>query len=104
MNVVHFCLVVESRNIARIRSSIRTRAIKNSDELETTFSIDPQELISEYQNAEQRNLQVVGIFHSHPSLPYPSLTDKEFMEINPVVWLIHSTITHQTRVTFMMIK
>lgn len=71
--------------------------MKNSDESETTFSIDPQELISEYQNAEQRNLQVVGIFHSHPSLPYPSLTDKEFMEINPVVWLIHSTITHQTR-------
>ena len=41
--------------------------------------------------AEEKNLDVVGIFHSHPnSQAIPSPTDKKFMHSNPVVWLIYS--------------
>ena len=65
--------------------------MRNSDMSTVTFSIDPQELIDAYQVAEKRKLCVVGIFHSHPtSSPFPSMTDRKYMEINPIIWLIYS--------------
>jgi proteasome lid subunit RPN8/RPN11 len=76
---------------------IDTLSMKNSDASPTTFRIDSQELINGYLTAENRNLNVVGIFHSHPAPPIPSSTDKIFMEINPVVWLIYSTLTNESR-------
>ena len=71
--------------------------VKNSDSSPVTFSIDPDDLINAYQVSEARNLQVVGIFHSHPAEPFPSSTDKKYMKINPVVWLIYSTVTNESR-------
>jgi [CysO sulfur-carrier protein]-S-L-cysteine hydrolase len=77
---------------------IETLSMKNSDASPTTrFSIDSQELINGYLRAEKMGLNVVGIFHSHPAPPIPSSTDKIFMEINPVVWLIYSTLTNESR-------
>jgi [CysO sulfur-carrier protein]-S-L-cysteine hydrolase len=67
--------------------------MKNSDSSALSFSIDTQDLINTYQKVEEQGMQVVGIFHSHPAEPLPSQTDKKFMEINPVVWLIYSTLT-----------
>jgi proteasome lid subunit RPN8/RPN11 len=49
------------------------------------------ELLDAYYQSEERGLQVIGIFHSHPAKPLPSSTDKEFMELNPVIWVIYST-------------
>ncbi len=75
-----------------------TLSMKNSDASPTTrFRIDSQELINGYLRAEKIGLNVVGIFHSHPAPPIPSSTDKIFMEINPVVWLIYSTLTNESR-------
>jgi proteasome lid subunit RPN8/RPN11 len=71
--------------------------MKNSDLSVLTFSIDPQELIDTYQKVEKQDRQVVGIFHSHPAEPIPSSIDKKFMEINPVVWLIYSTTTNESK-------
>lgn len=65
--------------------------MRNADESAVTFSIEPQNLLRAYDFAESKKLQVVGIFHSHPARPAPSSTDRKFMEINPVVWLIYST-------------
>lgn len=65
--------------------------MRNADESAVTFSIEPQELLRAYDLAEGKRLQVIGIFHSHPARPAPSGTDRKFMEINPVVWLIYST-------------
>jgi [CysO sulfur-carrier protein]-S-L-cysteine hydrolase len=77
---------------------IETLSMKNSDASPTTrFRIDSQELINGYLRAEKMGLNVVGIFHSHPASPIPSSTDKIFMEINPVVWLIYSTLTNESR-------
>jgi proteasome lid subunit RPN8/RPN11 len=47
------------------------------------------------ENVEQSPINfTIGIFHSHPcSEPYPSATDKKFMEVNPVAWVIFSDIT-----------
>lgn len=71
--------------------------MKNVDESKFSFSIEPEQLMYAYGLAEKKKLQIVGIFHSHPSKPVPSLTDVRFMEINPVVWLIYSTITNQLK-------
>lgn len=66
-------------------------SMRNADESQISFSIEPQEVLDAYDLAESKELQVVGIFHSHPARPAPSGTDRKFMEINPVVWLIYST-------------
>lgn len=66
--------------------------MKNADNSRVSFSIPPDEIFAAYQLAEKKGLDVIGIFHSHPSTPSPSGTDQRFMEINPVVWVIFSTI------------
>jgi proteasome lid subunit RPN8/RPN11 len=76
---------------------IESLSMKNSDASPTSFRIEPQELMNAYLAAEKMNLNVIGIFHSHPAPPIPSSTDKIFMEINPVIWLIYSTITRESR-------
>lgn len=65
--------------------------MKNADNSKVSFFIPPDELLAAYQLAESKRLDVIGIFHSHPSPPAPSGTDRRFMEINPVVWVIFST-------------
>jgi proteasome lid subunit RPN8/RPN11 len=65
--------------------------MRNADESAVTFSVEPSELLQAYDLAVSKKLQVIGIFHSHPAKPAPSSTDKKFMEINPIVWLIYST-------------
>ena len=72
-------------------------SMRNSDSSPFTFRIEPQELINGYLTAENMGFNVVGIFHSHPAPPIPSSTDKIFMEINPVVWLIYSTVTNESK-------
>ncbi|HEX7033662.1 MAG TPA: M67 family metallopeptidase [Nitrososphaera sp.] len=71
--------------------------MQNADKSQVSFSIEPQEVLSAYALAEKKKLQVIGIFHSHPGRPEPSSTDKKFMEINPVVWLIYSTTEHRLK-------
>ncbi|MEO9308346.1 Mov34/MPN/PAD-1 family protein [Nitrosotalea sinensis] len=66
---------------------------KNIEESPVNFTISNDELISAYSQAEKKNLDVSGIFHSHPvSEPYPSSTDKKYMEVNDVPWVIFSNI------------
>jgi len=65
--------------------------MRNNDESQVSFSIEPQEVLRAYDLAESKMLCVIGIFHSHPAKPSPSRTDLKFMEINPVVWLIYSS-------------
>ena len=59
---------------------------------ETSFIITPEELLHGYQLAEKKQLELVGIFHSHPSTAAsPSNFDKKFMKINgDVPWIIFS--------------
>jgi proteasome lid subunit RPN8/RPN11 len=69
--------------------------MQNADRSAVSFSIEPHQVLQAYDLAESKKLQVIGIFHSHPAKPAPSSTDKRFMEINPVVWLIYSTTEHE---------
>ena len=68
---------------------------ENVDGSPVNFTISNEQLIHGYKMAEEKGLDVIGIFHSHPnSEPFPSSTDKKFMEINPVAWVIFSDITN----------
>jgi len=64
---------------------------ENVEESPVNFTISNEQLIQGYKIAEDKKLDVIGIFHSHPnSEAYPSNTDKKFMHSNPVVWIIYS--------------
>ena len=66
---------------------------------ETSFIITPEELLQGYQLAEEKQLELVGIFHSHPkSAASPSNFDKKFMKVNgDVPWIIFSGINTDFR-------
>ncbi len=66
---------------------------ENIEESSVNFTISNKQLIEGYKIAEEKKMDVIGIFHSHPdSDAYPSNTDKKFMQSNPVVWIIYSGI------------
>jgi proteasome lid subunit RPN8/RPN11 len=71
---------------------------ENIEKSPTSFTISNKQLIEGYKIAEERKKEVIGIFHSHPdSDAYPSNTDKQFMQSNPVVWIIYSGINKNFR-------
>jgi proteasome lid subunit RPN8/RPN11 len=62
------------------------------------FTISNEELLKGYKLAEAKKMDVVGIFHSHPhSDATPSSTDRKFMQVNPVVWVIFSNKTDELK-------
>jgi len=71
---------------------------ENIDESPVNFTISNEQLIEGYNLAEQKKMDVIGIFHSHPnSDAFPSSTDKKFMQSNPVIWVIYSGINKNFR-------
>ena len=75
---------------------------KNIEESPTTFTISSEQLIEAYEIAEIKKMEIVGIFHSHPtSDAYPSNTDRKFMLSNPVTWIIYSCIKNEFRAYFL---
>ena len=66
---------------------------ENIEKSPVNFTISNKQLIEGYKIAEEKKVDVIGIFHSHPnSDAFPSNTDKKFMQSNPVVWIIYSGI------------
>ena len=71
---------------------------QNIDNSQTNFTISPEELLKGYQIAQKNQLEVVGVFHSHPnSDAIPSNIDKKFMQNNPVPWIIFSGINNNLK-------
>ena len=78
---------------------------KNIEESPTHFTISNKELIKAYNIAEKEDMEMIGIFHSHPeSEAYPSNTDKKFMISNPVTWIIYSVINNEFKAYFLNSK
>ena len=75
---------------------------KNIEESPVNFTISNEQLIEGYKIAEEKRVEVIGVFHSHPnSDAYPSNTDKKFMQSNPVVWIIYSGINKNFKAYFL---
>ena len=71
---------------------------ENIEESPVNFTISNDQLIEAYKIAEEKQLEVMGIFHSHPnSDSFPSNTDMKFMQSNPVAWIIYSGINKNFR-------
>ena len=83
------------------RESVSVKEVyltKNIEESPVNFTISNEQLIEGYRIAEEKKMEVIGIFHSHPnSIAYPSNTDKKFMHSNPVVWIIYSGISKELK-------
>ena len=71
---------------------------ENTDKSEINFTVSNEQLLAGYKSAEEKGLDVVGIFHSHPkSVPSQSNTDIKFMKVNPVPWIIYSGLTNEMK-------
>lgn len=67
---------------------------KNIDQSPVNFTISAEQRLEADKMEKELQLKIIGIFHSHPdSEAYPSSTDKKFMDLNPVVWVIFSGIS-----------
>ncbi len=67
---------------------------KNTDQSPVNFTISAEQRLEADKIERESQLKIIGIFHSHPdSTAYPSNTDKKFMDLNPVVWIIFSGIS-----------
>ena len=75
-----------------VKEVLLTRNAHNDSE--TSFIITPEELLQGHQLAEKKQLELVGIFHSHPNtVALPSNMDKKFMKVNgDVPWIIFSGV------------
>lgn len=90
---------IHDKHTARVQEIFFT---KNADKSKVSFSVSVKDLINSYSMAEEKNMQLVGIFHSHPdSEPIPSQTDRKFMRVNPVVWVIYSGRSDDFRAYFL---
>ncbi len=68
----------------------------NMEKSPVNFTISPEQTLQGYLEAQKNNMEIVGIFHSHPSSEaLPSATDQKYMEINPYVWVIFSGLTNE---------
>jgi len=67
---------------------------KNIDQSPVNFTISAEQRLEADKMERESKLKIIGVFHSHPdSEAYPSDTDRKFMELNPVVWIIFSGIS-----------
>jgi len=56
------------------------------------FQIDPARVAIAITQAEKENLDLVGLFHSHPAPAFPSQIDLKYMKLwGDAIWLILST-------------
>ncbi|MEX2706013.1 MAG: Mov34/MPN/PAD-1 family protein [Candidatus Freyrarchaeum guaymaensis] len=86
------CGVILGRFEADVAKALEVIPTKNVAESSVRFIIDPEKLYKILVRAENEGREMVGIFHSHPSVSKPSGVDKPFMKLNPVVWIILSTL------------
>ena len=71
---------------------------ENIEESPINFTISNEQLIEGYKMAENKKMEIIGIFHSQPnSDAFPSNTHKKFMQSNPVAWIIYSGINKNFR-------
>ncbi|HJM00639.1 MAG TPA: M67 family metallopeptidase [Nitrosopumilus sp.] len=69
--------------------------VKNIDSSPVEFTLSFDQTSEMYKKEKELNLNIIGIFHSHPnSEAHPSNTDEKYMKVNQdmYVWIIYSGI------------
>ncbi len=94
------CAILIGKRISNEYIVSESIPMENETKSEIRFQINDDTLYNFYRQIEcnsKDSKSIVGIYHSHPSAPIPSETDRAYMMVNPVPWLIKSTITGKTR-------
>ena len=97
-NPYEACAILLGNTDEKTWETVEIFLTKNIEKSEINFTVSNEQLLEGYKKAEEKGLDVVGIFHSHPkSEPSPSSTDVQFMKGNPVPWVIYSGLTNDMK-------
>jgi len=97
-NPYEACAILLGNKDEKIWEATEIFLTENIEKSEINFTVSNEQLLEGYKMAEEKGLDVVGIFHSHPkSLPSPSNTDIKFMKGNPIPWIIYSELTKEMK-------
>ena len=97
-NPYEACAILLGSKDEKIWEATEIFLTENIEKSEINFTVSNEQLLEGYKMAEEKGLDVVGIFHSHPkSLPSPSNTDMKFMKGNPIPWIIYSGLTKEMK-------
>ena len=97
-NPYEACAILLGNKDEKIWEATEIFLTENIEKSEINFTVSNEQLLEGYKMAEEKGLDVVGIFHSHPkSLPSPSNTDIKFMKGNPIPWIIYSGLTKEMK-------
>jgi len=97
-NPYEACAILLGTKDEKIWETTEIFLTENIEKSEINFTVSNEQLLEGYKMAEEKGLDVVGIFHSHPkSLPSPSNTDIKFMKGNPIPWIIYSGLTNEMK-------
>ena len=97
-NPYEACAILLGNKDKKIWETTEIFLTENIEKSEINFTVSNEQLLEGYKMAEEKGLDVVGIFHSHPkSLPSPSNTDIKFMKGNPIPWIIYSGLTKEMK-------
>ena len=93
---VEVCGLLFGSNDGKIATIENIQLVNNVLNSSTDFKVDPQEFIIALTEAEKKDLELIGFFHSHPAPSEPSVTDVRVMRLWPdTIWLIISSITYE---------
>jgi proteasome lid subunit RPN8/RPN11 len=68
------------------------KIVPNRLQSSTKFEIDPTIFVAAFYMADEKGLDFIGLFHSHPAPSVPSVIDLKFMKLwEGNLWLILST-------------
>lgn len=97
-NPYEACAILLGNKDEKIWEATEIFLTENIEKSEINFTVSNEQLLEGYRIAEEKGLDVIGIFHSHPkSLPSPSNTDIKFMKGNPIPWIIYSGLTKEMK-------
>ena len=97
-NPYEACAILLGNKDEKIWEATEIFLTENIEKSEINFTVSNEQLLEGYKMAEEKSLDVVGIFHSHPkSLPSPSNTDIKFMKGNPIPLIIYSGLTKEMK-------
>ena len=97
-NPYEACAILLGNKDEKIWEATEIFLTENIEKSEINFTVSNEQLLEGYKMAEEKGLDVVGIFHSHPkSEPSPSNTDIKFMKGNPIPWIIYSGLTKEMK-------
>ena len=97
-NPYEACAILLGNKDKKIWEATEIFLTENIEKSEINFTVSNEQLLEGYKMAEEKGLDVVGIFHSHPkSLPSPSNTEIKFMKGNPIPWIIYSGLTGEMK-------